>query len=125
MEHRLVLLCGPSNVNAVLRDKRLNLLRIVSLPNSVLGTLVSKLRGLLLLLENNLRLSITGGIIHIRTLIVAGREDVVYGSHRVLLREMLLEKLWYRIFHALQVHQEGAIKGLLGLGVQILVLVEE
>jgi hypothetical protein len=38
---------------------------------------------------------------------------------------MLLEELWYRIFHALQVHQEGAIKDLLGVRVQVLVLVEE
>ena len=76
------------------------------------------------LLEYHLRLSITGGgILHIRTLEVAGWEDVVDGSHRVLLREMLLEELRNRIFHALQVHQKGAIKGLLGLRVQVLVLV--
>ena len=123
MGHRLILLRGPSNV---LSDKRLNLLRIISLPNCVLGTLVSQLRGLLRLLEYHLRLPITGGgILHIRTLEVAGWEDVVDGCHRVLLREMLLEELWYRIFHALQVHQEGAIKGLLGVRVQVLVLVEE
>lgn len=89
MSHRLILLGGSPNV---LSDKRLDLLRIISLPNSVLGTLVSRLRGLLRLLEYHLRLSKTGGgILHIRTLEVAGREDVVYGSHRVLLREMLLE----------------------------------
>ena len=122
MSHRLILLGGPSNV---LSDKRLNLLRIISLPNCVLGALVCHLRGLLRLLEYHLRLSITGGVLHIWTLEVAGWEDIVYGCHRVLLRKMLLEELRYRIFHALQVHQEGAIKGLLGVRVQVLVLVEE
>ena len=90
MSHRLILLCSsPSNV---LSDKRLNLLRIISLANRVLGTLVGgQLRGLLLLLEYHLRLSIAGGILHIRTLEVARWEDVVDGGHRVLLGEMLLE----------------------------------
>jgi len=77
------------------------------------------------LLENHLWLSVTGGILHVGTLKVAGWEDVVDGGHCVLLGEMLLEELWYRIFHALQVHQEGVIKGLLGVRVQVLILVEE
>ena len=77
------------------------------------------------MLENHLRLSVTGDILHVGTLKVAGWEDVVDGRHSVLLGEVLLEELWYRIFHALQVHQEGVIKGLLGMRVQVLVLVEE
>jgi hypothetical protein len=87
--------------------------------------LVSQLRGLLLLLENHLWLSVTGGILHVGTLKVAGLEDVVDGCHSVLLGEMLLEELWYRVFHALQVHQEGVIESLLGVRVKVLVLVEE